>query len=209
MTKSGSDLDEVYGANTVEDIRNIYEGWAAAYDLDNLQKGYRLPAMAAGYVTRYIDRGAGPILDAGCGTGLVGEALNILGYSDLEGFDLSPQMAAAAATRKVYRKLGVQELGKEIPEDNNRFEAVTCIGSFGPGHAPPASLDELVRIVRPEGHIIFNIRDDTYIEQGFKARMDALSAAGKWQLVEASPAFRAFLVGEPDITVMIFVYRVQ
>ena len=57
------------------------------------------------YVQRYRrflppDRAA-PILDIGCGTGGFLEALRSLGYSSIEGVDLSPSQVAAALARGV------------------------------------------------------------------------------------------------------------
>ena len=42
------------------------------------------------------------------------------------------------------------------------------------GHAPPSSLDELVRITRPDGHVIFIVRSDMYEGEGFKEKQQAL-----------------------------------
>ncbi|MER8659451.1 class I SAM-dependent methyltransferase [Mesorhizobium sp. M0847] len=45
-----------------------------------------------------IDRAAVPILDAGCGTGLVGCQLVCLGFQSIDGFDLSEAMAENAGS---------------------------------------------------------------------------------------------------------------
>ena len=110
-----SDLDAVYGAQSPEESRALYQAWAADYDADNLKKGYRLAGIAAALLARYLPRGEGPILDAGCGTGLIGEALAILGYQDIEGLDISERMLEGARTRGVYSKLGTQVLGETGP----------------------------------------------------------------------------------------------
>jgi len=62
------------------------------------------------------------------------------------------------------------------------------VGVFTQGHAPASSIDELVRVVRGGGHIVFSLRTDTYLENGFKDKMDALASAGLWKLVEVSIA---------------------
>ena len=58
---------------------------------------------------------AGFLLDAGCGTGLSGPFLKALGYDDIEGLDMSPEMLAIARRRNVYRGLRQAELGKTGP----------------------------------------------------------------------------------------------
>ena len=99
------------------------------------------------------------------------------------------------------------QLGQPIPVPDDHYAAFTCFGSFGPGHAPPESLDELVRVTRPGGHGIFNVRSDTYEDQGFAAKFNALSTAGAWQFVETSPDFHPYLLAEPELYVKVFVYR--
>lgn len=208
MPLNTEDLGDVYDAKTPEANRAIYEGWAERYDADNLSKGFRLPGLGAAYAARHIRPGPEPVLDAGCGTGLVGESLSILGIGPLHGLDLSPKMLAAAKTRAIYAELMEHQLGTELPIADNSCRAVTCFGSFGPGHAPPESLTEFARIVRPGGHVIFNIVEATYKGQGFPDVMDALAAQGLWQEVERSPEFRAFLLSEPTVTTRIFVFKV-
>jgi hypothetical protein len=76
------------------------------------------------------------------------------------------------------------------------------------GHAPAASLDELVRVTRPGGHIVFSLRPDVYRDSGFKEKQDALEAEGEWKLVEASEAFQPLPKGEPDVYHQVWVYQV-
>jgi predicted TPR repeat methyltransferase len=203
-----SDLDQVYNANTVEEILDIYQDWANEYDRENIEKGYRLPSVAAAFICRFVADKDAAIYDAGCGTGLVGEALRVMGYKNLVGSDLSPRMVEVAKFRGVYTELSVQELGQTIDANTDRFDAATCFGSFGPGHAPPESLDELTRIVKPGGHVIFNLRYDTFAEQGFKAKISALSVAGIWREVDRTEKFRPYLIGEPDLGVLAFAFEI-
>jgi len=207
MPLKTEDLRDVYGAKGPKEIRAIYEGWAAEYDHENVGNGYRLPSLAAAYLARNLPVGQGPVFDAGCGTGLVGETLALLGYGPLVGVDLSAEMLAASGRLGVYDRLYEQELGQSIPEPDGSFAGVTCTGSFGPGHAPPESLNELCRILQPGGIAAFNVVENTYVEQGFPAVMEALSAKGLWRERERSPAFRPFLLSEPDLLTRIFVFE--
>ena len=89
----------VYGAKSTEELKRKYDTWAANYDRDVESVGYRSPAMAAGLFGRYVPADAGEILDAGCGTGLLGDLLVPLGYRGLVGIDLSREMLARAEAR--------------------------------------------------------------------------------------------------------------
>ena len=61
-------------------------------------------------MARHLPTGRGPILDAGCGTGLVGEALSVLGYDPVIGCDLSQGMLDHAARRGGYADLVTQDM---------------------------------------------------------------------------------------------------
>lgn len=208
MPKNTDTLDHVYNAKDAQDIRESYENWASGYDAENIGNGFRLPTIGAAFVARHVPKDQGPILDAGCGTGLVGEALAILGYTDIVGLDISPAMLKFAERLATYDRLYEQDLGQPIPENDNSFASVTCFGSLGPGHAPPACLDEFIRVTRPGGHVIFNVRPDTYEEQGLKAKIDTLLAGPLVRVVERSPNFRPYLLSEPELGAKIFVLEV-
>ncbi len=201
-------LEAVYAASNSAGARAAYDKWAISYDAENIGNGYRLPGIGAAFFARHVQRDEGRFLDAGCGTGLVGEALSILGYKGIVGADISPQMLESAKRLKVYERLFEHDLGQPFPEEDNSFGAVTCFGSLGPGHAPSSCLQEFIRITRPKGRIILNVRPETFVEQGLKAKMDELTASGQWQLVECSPIFRPFLLTEPRLHAQIFVYSV-
>jgi predicted TPR repeat methyltransferase len=72
-------LERVYGAKGNDELRALYDDWAGRYDEDLQAFGYSYPPVIAGLVARYVRERAAPILDAGAGTGIVGEVLAILG----------------------------------------------------------------------------------------------------------------------------------
>lgn len=201
------DLDGVYGAKTPEESRAIYDDWSTSYDADTLAKGFRLPALGAGLLASYLGRSHGPILDAGCGTGLVGETLMVMGYSHVLGCDLSPEMLAQAERTGAYAGLAQADMGAGLPYADDHFAGFVCVGSFGPGHAPPATLRHLARVTRPGGYGVFNLGEATYKDLGFPEVMDALKAEGAWEVVHVTPPFLPFLLGEPDLWVRAYVVR--
>lgn len=208
MPLETDDLGGVYGAASPTEARRLYDAWAARYDGENLAKGYQVPGLGAAFLARHLAPGAGPVLDAGCGTGLVGAMLATLGYGPLTGLDLSAEMLAVAGARGVYARLAEQDLGRPIPEPDAAYAGFACFGSFGPGHAPPESLDELVRLTCPGGIGVFNVVEATWRDQGFPAVFDRLAAAGRWRERERSAPFRAYLIAEPALLCRIFVVEV-
>jgi len=201
------DLDGVYGAKTPEESRATYDAWSTSYDADNLAKGFRLPALGAALLMRYMGTSGGPILDAGCGTGLVGETLGLLGCGPVTGCDLSPDMIARARKTGAYAGFHECDMGAGLPFEDDAFAGFICVGSFGPGHAPPLTLAHLARVTRPGGFGVFNLIEATYREQGFPAVMEGLSADGKWEVVYSTPPFLPFLLGEAGLWTRAYVVR--
>jgi len=201
-------LEGVYGAKTPGESREAYAAWAASYDADTLAQGYTVPSLGAAFLARHAARDDGPVLDAGCGTGQVGQFLRALNFAEVVGADLSPDMLAVARATGAYARLIEQDLSQPIPEPDGAFAAVGCFGAFGPGHAPPRSLEELARVTRPGGVVVFNVREDSYDAQGFAAKMADMAAQGLWRERERSPAVRAFLLTEPELVVRVFVFEV-
>jgi len=85
---------------------------------------------------------------------------------------------------------------------------LTMTPLVAPGHAPAKCMDEFVRITRSGGHIIFNIRAETYPEQELKQAVDAFSETGAWKMVDQSLIFRSYDFIEPDVTSKAHVFKV-
>ena len=166
MTDGDSDgpLADVYGATSPEEIAVHYDRWASAYDTDMAQAGYRHPSVAVALLTRHLQPGAAPILDAGAGTGLVGGWLDILGYPDIEGLDISEGMLRVAAAKGGYRQLHQLALGRDLPFSDGVFKAVISTGVFTTGHVGIEALPELVRITAPGGILVLTIKDALWTE---------------------------------------------
>jgi SAM-dependent methyltransferase len=201
-------LTGVFGARTVGELEARYAAWASTYDAEIAAAGYRLSALVTGFVARYVPVSDDPILDAGCGTGLAGDNLHIVGYRNLVGIDLSEQMLALAARLGIYVGLHRMVLGEQLDFPDDRFAAVVATGVFTEGHAPHSSFDELIRVTRPGGHVIFNVRDDIFERHGFREKQESLVAVKRWRLMEMSEPFRPFTIKEAGVVARFFVYRV-
>ncbi len=201
------DLDRLYGADTLDELRGEYERIASAYDDELIDgMGYRSPAAVAGVARRLLPADA-KILDVGAGTGLLGVALADAGFASLDGLDLSPAMLAEAEQKGIYGELREGRLGDELDYESGVFDGVVAAGVLTAGHAPAACLDELVRITRPGGHVIFTLRSDQRLP-GYDEKMAELSDAGRWETVERGDEFQALPTGEPEVLVRVWAFRV-
>lgn len=200
-----SRVEAVFAAQNPQELAARYDAWAASYEEDMDDHGG--PQEAAGVLTRYVAPEA-RILDAGCGTGLVGQILAARGYHQLEGLDLSAGMLREASHKGCYTALHQQTLGDALNFPAATFDAVLSVGVFARAHAPSRSLAELVRITKPGGYIIFTLRPEFYVATDFKATMTALADAGQWRLVETTEPFDGRYKHFPGIDLQVWVYEV-
>lgn len=199
----------IYSSANNDELAARYDVWAQEYDADlNDTFVWLAPRTAAETLAEYVPAGA-RILDAGAGTGLVGVELQRLGYTDICAMDLSEGMLDEARAKGCYNDFRQMALGGPLDFDRDAYDAIISVGVFTPGHAPPNSFDELARITKPGGHIVFSLRPDTRLEMGFNEQHDRMEAAGVWSLVKATEPFQPLPKGEPEVMHQIWVYRVN
>lgn len=202
-------IQRVYDAKDYEELRNEYNRWASEYDTDLQALGFSAPSAAAELLDKYVpDKGA-RVLDAGAGTGMVGEELASHGFTRITALDMSLGMLATAKEKGVYEDFVIGELGKSLPFETDAFAGTTCVGVFTYAHALPDSLDELIRVTKPGGTIAFSMRTDYYTDAGFDVKQAALEAEGKWRLLECSVPFQPMPNGEPDVWHEMWAYEVR
>ena len=97
--KHGGTLGAVYEAKGTDEVAALYDRWSETYDHEMAVAGYRHPSICLALLARHLPRGASPLLDAGAGTGLIGEWLAIMGYAHVEALDISEGMLAQAAEK--------------------------------------------------------------------------------------------------------------
>ena len=168
-------LGAVYSAKAEEEVAALYDDWAATYDGEMAVAGYRHPSIGAALLARYLAIGSAPVLDAGCGTGLLGQWLAILGYPEVDGLDISPGMLAVAQKKEAYARLYCLALGKTLPIEEQHYAGVISTGVFTTGHVGPEGLDELIRICRPGGVIVLTVKMAVW-DAGFAARIGELES---------------------------------
>jgi predicted TPR repeat methyltransferase len=181
-------LGQVYSAKKPEEVAALYDRWADTYDAEMAAAGYRHPSIALALLARHLPRGAVPVLDAGCGTGLVGEWLGIVGYPRVEGLDISAGMLARAEQKGAYARLHKLALGGPLPFADGHFAGIVSAGVFTTGHVGAEGLDELIRICRSGGAIVLTVKN-TLWEGGFAARIAELEAQGLVKRVEETEPY--------------------
>jgi SAM-dependent methyltransferase len=201
------DLGRLYGAADLDALRSEYDRIASVYDSGvGEEMAYASPRAVAKVARRLLEPEAA-VLDAGAGTGLLGVELARAGFQRLDALDMSGGMLDQAEDKGVYRDLKVGTLGETLDYETGAYDGVVSAGVLTAGHAPATTLDELVRVTRPGGHVIFTLRSDTALP-GFDDKIAELERARRWALVDRGDEFQALPKGEPEVLVRVWAFRV-
>lgn len=173
-------LERAYSLRTPEDSVALYRDWAGTYDETFAREhGYVAPREVAlaflGEAGRQKDSQAGPVLDIGAGTGLVGAELRDL---VVDAIDISQEMLDVAGSKGLYRNRICADLTGSLDIPDASYGGFVSSGTFTHGHVGPACLPELMRIARPGALFVLGIRPEAFDEAGFGSAFAALVADG-------------------------------
>ena len=162
-------------------LRVVYDEWANKYDHDNdATLGTISQPKTVEILCTVLEKHA-KILDAGCGTGLVGAELAKSGYDTFDGVDLSGEMLRHAKTRG-YTKLFQYSLNDPLPISDGAYDAIISAGLFTHGHVKTHAIRELIRITKSGGYLCFTINEGVYHSQGFDTEIQSISDDRLWEI---------------------------
>lgn len=186
-------LARSYGNLDIQDMTKLYDDWASTYDKDVMEgEEYKGPPIIAETIFKHLQprqivNGAiSPdvkILDAGCGTGLVGIYLAKLGAKQIDGIDLSPGMLDIARKTGTYDKLEPADLTNPIQFETGTYDVTSCVGTFTAGHVGPQCFDELVRVTKNGGLVVATVLDEIWKPLGFDKQVEKMGADGKVEII--------------------------
>lgn len=167
-------------------LKQYYADWALNYNSDIDAAKYAGPDFAARLLSRHLDDKSARILDAGCGTGLVGVALQTLGYRHIDGFDLSPEMARQAKETGAYGAVADNVDMMRAPRDypHAGYDALLSIGVFTLGHVPPQALAILLQLLRDGGLLVVSTRSHYFEQTDYQQCVDELLSARRLRQLE-------------------------
>lgn len=164
-----------YSYEKPEDLARYYDDSASQYDDYVNQVKYVLHLkVAAEYVMNVSSWGR--VLDIGCGTGCLGQAIsNILPSMQIEGVDISPEMLRIAKekqnsvlNRPSYKNLFLHDVTKDWSFTDTRYDALVSSGVFTSGHLMPKDILPSLKLLLGRGLFVSSIKKNHYEEYGFK-----------------------------------------
>lgn len=162
-------LSEAYDTEDHRSQLAFYAKWAADYDQQMVELQYSSPRILCDLILQYLPNSQANILDVGCGTGLTVKALFEVGYTDIHGLDLSQDMINVASRRDFYQSLNVADVKQPLEYPDAQFDAVISSGTFTHGHVGAEPLNELLRILKPDGILACTVHQDLWQAKGFEA----------------------------------------
>jgi ubiquinone/menaquinone biosynthesis C-methylase UbiE len=178
--------DTLHAADLGE-LEVIYKNWASDYEYDVINlAGYVGHLITSELILSYLKSKEAKVLDAGCGTGLVGEILHKNNFNNIVGVDFSQEMLSIANQKNIYQSLKLVDLTKKLDYENNYFDAVVCAGTFTCGHVGPEALKEMVRITKEGGYICFTVRKQEWEVSPYKQIINDLENSKLWHKLEHS-----------------------
>ncbi len=177
-------FDRAYDRRDKNEIVALYRRWALSYDDELGDNHYVAPQRAAAVFARHVEDRTIPVIDIGCGTGLVGCRLAEQGFVNVDGVDISAEMLSQALAKRAYRTLMEGDLTGRLAIPDANYGAAISVGTFTHHHVGPAGLDEVLRILVAGGIAAITVNGDAYIEDGYRAKFDRLAASGLCTIVE-------------------------
>ena len=162
-------LENAYRLQSPEDNVAYYNKLAEIYDEDFADSlGYALPEAVAQRFLALRSHSDSPVMDVGCGTGLLAAALN---QPDLiiDGLDISDAMLDIAREKQQYRDLFEIDLSKPLNPSLKNYGAVLSSGTFTHGHVGPDAMVRLLDIASNGALFVLSVNKEYYSRLGFEA----------------------------------------
>lgn len=201
---------------------SLYDKWSEDLDESMTLWGYTLPSLAAEVIPGFLTscRQSTPrLLDIGCGSGLMGAALENAGFGScaITGCDISKQCLEVTRRKKLYTDVASVDLCKlPLPFATGSFDCACCIGVMSYIEDRRSFLKDAMRIVGKGGYVCFSHRDK-YLQEGDGVELEILesSRSNRAEVVyrksglDVLPTAPEFAEGGyPHVTASIIVIRV-
>jgi predicted TPR repeat methyltransferase len=140
--------------------RVLFDANADRFESHIVGLGYRVPGVIRRHVIDFAAAvNIGPVLDLGCGTGLLALVLSDLALGPFTGIDVSPRMLDQARLKGLYTTLREARLPEALHDETATWRlilAADLMCYFGPLET---MLDAVRARLRPGGRFIFSVEE--------------------------------------------------
>ena len=151
--------------------QELFDNWASTYDQDLVDDlGYVADAEACRHFISLVPERESRILDAGCGTGLVGKRLKRAGYVNIHGNDYSENMLDIARTTGAYQSLEQHDLTLAV-ETETPFDAAIAVGVFAFSEPSAEHLVNITRSLKVGGMAIVTVNGKAWKEVDWESKL--------------------------------------
>lgn len=202
-------LEQSYTLSTPEDNADYYDAFASTYDAEFADTlGWHYPAAIAAAYRDAATTTDTPIVDIGCGTGLVADVLN-LPQEQIDGVDISPEMLGISEKKEVYRSLFEVDITESLDAIKNNYGAVLSAGTFTYGHVGPEPLESLLGVARANALFVIGVRKTFFQEANFQPVLRGMEARGLIKNLQVAevPMYAKAGHDHSDDTAFALVYR--
>jgi predicted TPR repeat methyltransferase len=143
-------------------LEAVFDGYAERFEAHLIGLGYSIPGLIRTALLTQLPGHApaqpiGPILDLGCGTGLVAIALSDLPIAGLVGVDISGTMLQHAAAKNLYTELQQADLETVLADTQRDWAVITAADVFCYFGDLEAVFTAAHARLRPGGLFIFSV----------------------------------------------------
>ena len=158
------------------DKQALFDDWAPTYDNDLVNEmGYVADAEACRRLEALLPDRQAQILDAGCGTGLVGRRLQQAGYTQIDGSDYSQKMLDEAHASGAYRRLQQHDLTQPVAT-GQLYDAAIVVGVFAFSVPSAEHLVNITCCLKPDGVALVTVNGKAWCEADWPAKLEGFDA---------------------------------
>lgn len=136
------------------------------------------------------------IIDFGCGSGLVGEALRQDGFKNITGIDISQKMLDLAKSKSIYSNLEKFELcqddhiGTFSMHLRNKFDFMTAAGLINNNYMDEKLFEQMLLSTKQCGYLVFTARFSYLGDFWYVDKLAELEKAGRIKFMHSESFFK-------------------
>lgn len=144
-------------------IRTVFDGYADRFEAHLISLGYRIPGAIRTMLLAHpkIAGGGsvGPVLDLGCGTGMVALAIGDLPLGPFTGVDLSPRMLDHARAKRLYTELREGDIVADLAGHEQRWPLIIAADVLCYFGGLEELLEQVHKRLEPSGWFVFSVEE--------------------------------------------------